>query len=64
MLEEVSVDGTIVECKTINFQTAVFLYFKNYGSPTRITRLNFASNMVSEFQVVSQSSQNVVWINN
>ena len=44
-LEDVSVAVTIAECETINFQTTVFLYFKNYGCLTRVTRLKFASNM-------------------
>ena len=48
ILEDVSAAVTIVAFKTINFQTTVFLCFKNYGSPTRIlkpTKLKFASNM-------------------
>ena len=36
ILEDVSVDETIIECSTINLKTTIFQCFKNYGSSTRV----------------------------
>ena len=39
---------TIVWWYTINLKTIIFQSSKNYGSPTRITRLNVAPNMTAQ----------------
>ena len=39
ILEDVSVTKTIVWCWTINLKIIIFHCSKNYGSPTRVTRL-------------------------
>ena len=36
---------TIIQCTSINWQTIIFHCFKNYVSPTRVTRLKVAPNI-------------------
>ena len=45
ILEDVPVAETIVWCYNINLKTIIFQLSKNYGSPTRVTRLKVAPNM-------------------
>ena len=45
ILEDVSVTETIVWCYIINLKTIIFQCSKNYGTPTRVTRLKVAPNM-------------------
>ena len=45
ILEDVPVTETIVWCLTNNLKPIIFQGSKNYGSPTRVTRLKFALNM-------------------
>ena len=46
ILEDVSVTKTIVRCQIIDLKTFICQCSKNYGSPTRVTRLKVAPNMV------------------
>ena len=43
--EDVSVAKTIPWCLTINWKIILFRCFKNYGSPTRVTRLKISPNI-------------------
>ena len=45
ILEDVSVTEAIVWCYNINSKTIIFQCSKNYGTPTRVTKLKVASNM-------------------
>ena len=45
ILEDVSVSEILVECFTLNLNTTIFQRSKNYGSPTRVTRLKVAPYM-------------------
>ena len=45
ILEDVPVTETIVWCKNIDSKTIIFQCSKNYGTPTRVTRLKVAPNM-------------------
>ena len=45
MLEDVSVNETIICCVTINLETIIFQCSKIYGSATRVTRLKVEPNM-------------------
>ena len=49
ILEDVSVTETIAWCFTIILKTIAFQCSKNYGTPTRVFRLQVASNMVHRF---------------
>ena len=45
ILKDFSVTKTIVWCQIINLNTYTFQCSKNYGSPTRVTRLKVAPNI-------------------
>ena len=45
IMEDVPVTETIVWCQNIDLKTIIFQCSKNYGSPTRVTRLKVAPNM-------------------
>ena len=45
ILDDVSVTETIVWRQTIDLKTIIFQCSKNYGNPTRVTRLKLAPKM-------------------
>ena len=51
ILEDVSVNETIIWCQTINQETIIFQCSKNYGSPTRVTRLKVEPNMADSISL-------------
>ena len=55
ILENVSVTETIVWCLTINVKIIIFQCSKNYGSPTRVTRLNIAVNLTDTISLMKNS---------
>ena len=59
ILEDVSVVKTIVSCWTIYFQNTIFQCSKQYGSPTRVTRLKVEPNMAGPISIKDSDSQGV-----
>ena len=51
ILEDVSVNETIIWCLTINLETIIFQCSKNYGSPTRVTRIKVEPNTADPISV-------------
>ena len=56
ILEEVTVAKTIIWCSTINKKTSIFQCFKNYISPTHVTRLKVAVSMADPISIMENSS--------
>ena len=61
ILKDVSVTETIIWCLTINLKTTIFQCSKNYGSPTRVTRLKVAPNMSNPIKDVNVGLNGPPW---
>ena len=51
ILEDVSATETIIWCLNINLKTIIFQCSKNYGSPTRVTRLKVPPNIADSISL-------------